>query len=136
MGPFLIGLRKNIYLRGVISAGEFYQSTKMVIGPAIDDAAAHYTSPNWIGVSATPSLSTLLSPSHAISGVIVQYKIPHKEGIEENGWALAWPYYAKQHGESYYRQVLSSECLIHRHHTEYQKYYYNTLRFYDFLTQQ
>lgn len=131
--PFLIGLERNIYLRGVISAGEFYQSSKMVIGPAVDEAAAVYTSPNWIGVSGTPAVTSLLRhyrPSS--SDALVQYDIPHKCGIEKNGWALAWPYYANHYYGIYYRNVLVSECRNHIGGKEYEKYYHS-LQFYDVL---
>lgn len=94
MAPFLTGLFKNIYLRGVISTGEFYQSTKMAVGPAIDDAATYYESPNWIGISVTPTASSLLSLSHDTSDLLVPYNIAYKGGMAKIGWALAWPNYA------------------------------------------
>ena len=93
--PFFAGLLKGIYFRGVISIGKFYQSQTLVIGPAIDEAAEWYTQPDWIGVSTAPSASfgieRLVEDGYDISKWFVKYSIPIKNGIEENGWAVAWP---------------------------------------------
>lgn len=95
MQPFFAGLLKGIYFRGVISIGKFYQSQKLIIGPAIDEAAEWYTRPDWMGVSTAPSASfgieMIVEQGVDISNWFVKYNIPTKSGIEENGWALAWP---------------------------------------------
>ncbi|MHB1546835.1 MAG: hypothetical protein ACYCV8_09295, partial [bacterium] len=49
--PFYEAIKKGIYLRGVISIGEFYLSDKIIIGPAVEEAAEWYEKSDWIGIS-------------------------------------------------------------------------------------
>lgn len=42
---FLTAISKNILLRGAISVGRFYRSDKLIIGPAVKDAADYYGKP-------------------------------------------------------------------------------------------
>jgi hypothetical protein len=93
--PFFYALLKGIYFRGVIAIGKFYQSSTLVIGPAIDEAAEWYTQPEWMGVSTAPSasfgLSRLEDQKADISKWFVKYDIPAKGGLQKDEWALAWP---------------------------------------------
>ncbi|MEW6686980.1 MAG: hypothetical protein AB1393_12390 [Candidatus Edwardsbacteria bacterium] len=94
--PFIHALLRRIYFRGVISIGKFCRSENFIIGPAIDEAAEWYTHPDWIGISTTPSasfgLDSLLEEGHPqFSKWFVRYNIPMRTGIEDKGWALAWP---------------------------------------------
>jgi hypothetical protein len=93
--PFILALMKSIYLRGVISLGKFHGSDRLMIGPAVDEAAEWYTQPDWIGVSAAPSawfgINRLIDQGFNISEWFVKYDVPMKSGKEEDGWALAWP---------------------------------------------
>lgn len=88
-------LISGIKFRGCISAGTFYKSKRMVIGPTVDEAAEYYDQPQWVGVSAAPSarlrLSALEAQDFPLSHLYLRYDIPLKDGqIEKNGWALNW----------------------------------------------
>ena len=48
-------IKEGIYLRGVISFGEFYISNSIIIGPAVEEAAEWYEKSEWFGVYTTPS---------------------------------------------------------------------------------
>jgi hypothetical protein len=93
--PFFFALLKGIYFRGVMAIGKFYQSSTLVIGPAIDEAAEWYTQPEWMGVSTAPSasfgLSRLEDQKADVSKWFVKYDIPAKGGLQKGEWALAWP---------------------------------------------
>ena len=56
---------KKIFLRGVISVGDFFllntERRFLIIGPAINEAKNLYESTKWIGISATPSASLILN---------------------------------------------------------------------------
>src|ERR687895_441470 len=96
IAPVLItAIFKGIYLRGVISAGEFYQSSELVIGPAVDETAEWYTNADWIGVSASPSahftIEKLVDVKINVSDWFVKYNIPTKTNSSEKGWAVNWP---------------------------------------------
>ena len=56
---------KKIFLRGVISVGDFFllntQRRFLIVGPAINEAAKLYESTKWIGISVTPSASLILN---------------------------------------------------------------------------
>ena len=54
---FVTALARGIYFRGVISLGEFFGSPKdkLLIGPAVDEAAEWANKPDWIGISTAPS---------------------------------------------------------------------------------
>lgn len=53
-------LNKRFPLRGAISYGEFNESKNIMLGPAIDEAAAWHESTDWIGVILTPSAQMYL----------------------------------------------------------------------------
>ena len=82
----------GIFFRGCISFGEFYSSEKIIIGPAIDEAAQYYELPQWIGVSATPSFFNLIENSSKFQQKdrLTKWDIPLKQGIEKKGWVINW----------------------------------------------
>jgi hypothetical protein len=90
IGLFVIhSMLEGIYFRGGISVGDFYKSDKMIIGPAIDEAAEYYTLSDWIGVSASPSAYNILHKmgrekmlSYNMGEPYVSYDIPLKSGVE------------------------------------------------------
>ena len=94
MSAFFVSLSKCIYLRGVISTGELYLSKDVIMGPAVEEALVWYTLPDWVGVSTTPrasfGLETFVEQGLKVPE-FVKYNIPTKTGVQENGWALAWP---------------------------------------------
>ncbi len=84
---------KEIFLRGAISIGDFYETGKMIVGSALFEAAEYYEQPQWIGISAAPSANLLLSnksPPIEAAELFVQYPVPLKIGLEPSGWALNW----------------------------------------------
>lgn len=95
--PLIIpsAIANNIYMRGAISLGQFYRLDKMLIGPAVDEAAQYYMLPEWIGVSAAPSfhdfLDELGDDGVTAKEFFVKWDIPMKNGIEKGGWAINWP---------------------------------------------
>jgi hypothetical protein len=96
---FPFALANKIYLRGAVSIGEFYKLDKMLIGPAVDEAAQYYMLPEWIGISAAPSLHYFLDNFNHndldAREFFVQWDIPLKNGIESHGWAINWPFKSK-----------------------------------------
>jgi hypothetical protein len=91
------GMIAGFYFRGCISVGKFYSNEKMIIGPAIDEAAQYYKLPEWIGVSASPTahnvLENLKGNQHYkkdFENNFYKYDIPLKSAIEKNGWAINW----------------------------------------------
>jgi hypothetical protein len=96
IAPMLVkAIFKGIYLRGVISVGQFYQSPTSIIGPAVDEAAEWYTNVDWIGVSASPSayftIEKLIEVKENVSNWFVKYQVPTKINSSEKGWAVNWP---------------------------------------------
>ncbi len=94
IATFVIGLLRGISFRGCISAGKFFTGEKIVIGPAVDEAARYSSLPNWVGVSAAPSMHVILDkleslPSYSVNS-FQRHDIPMKHGIEKNGWVLSW----------------------------------------------
>jgi len=86
------GIAYDIFFRGCISVGEFYSSDKIVIGPAIDEAAHYYELPQWIGVSAAPSTYKELEKSSDSfkSKYFSKWDVPLRNTIEKNGWIINW----------------------------------------------
>jgi hypothetical protein len=107
-GPFCRAILREIYFRGVISYGKYFQTESFILGPAIDEAAEWHSFANWIGISAAPSANFILSymfeealekkalGDNSLFEIMgeekfyVRYNIPLKNG-EYNGWALNWP---------------------------------------------
>lgn len=103
MYPFIGAFLRGFPFRGVVSAGEFYRSKNLVIGPAIDEAVGWYERPEWIGVSLTPSALYALEKHsefpRAVRRVLVPYNVPIKpdkqtKAVHHATWALAWPFEA------------------------------------------
>jgi hypothetical protein len=102
--PFLIGLFEGILLRGVIAAGDYYQTASaasqgpgslLTIGPAIDEAAEWYEQSDWFGVSTVPSASFVLDEGRELgkpqSESLVPYDVPLKSGPMLPSWVLDGP---------------------------------------------
>lgn len=92
-----LAMCENIFFRGCISIGKFYSSDKIIIGPAIDEAAQYYELPQWVGVSATPSFFNIIeeNPSFQNSTRVTKWDIPLKHTTEKNGWAINWVEFTK-----------------------------------------
>lgn len=91
--PFINSIQIGLLLRGIISYGEFHWSEKLIIGPAVDDAASHHDKVDWIGISSSPKLIRDINLSKInFNNSITYNKIPHKDG-HYPGLVLNWPIY-------------------------------------------
>ncbi len=136
---FRISILSHFYFRGCLSAGRFYRSENMIIGPAVDEAAEYYRLPEWSGISTCPSGSKILTDAEEMKASLydffIQSDIPLKNMIEKNGWALNWP---KSHSEDQtenqkLRQILYDESRMANGISAYFKIK-NTLDFYHWVT--
>jgi hypothetical protein len=88
VSPFVNSIYYRIFLRGVISVGEFYRSSRMLIGPAVDEAVQYFDLSNWIGLSISPITSKILDDyGMENSRHLVKYRIPYK-GFVKTYWVL------------------------------------------------
>jgi hypothetical protein len=131
----------HFYFRGCLSAGRFYRSENMIIGPTVDEAAEYHALPEWSGISTCPSASKILTDANEI-GVpqyvfFKQYDIPLKNMTEKNGWALNWanPQKKDQIKNTKLRQILYDESMKANGISAYFKFK-NTLDFYDWVNSQ
>jgi len=76
-------------LRGIVTYGRYYLSERLIIEPAIDDAAYHHDKLDWAGISLSPSLSMRVNNISSY-GVIHYKNIPHKKP-DYTGFVLNWP---------------------------------------------
>jgi hypothetical protein len=123
--PFIQSIKVRILLRGIISYGTYYLSERLIIGPAVDDAAHNYNQLNWIGVSLSPSLASRINNIEKVvtDSIIYYTSIPHKD-IPYPGVVLNWPDYDSDR-ECY--SILQSEGQSSPNHIKYE----NTFVFYD-----
>lgn len=129
MIPFCQAINDGIYLRGVISIGDFYESESSLIGPAIDEAVAWYELGDWFGVFLTPSASYLTDTfNHKFlkdeSAYLVKYNVPLKNKKEIETWALNWPHYLGLFSAKNSKQVLlnsfSKSTIFEDSYSKYQ----------------
>jgi hypothetical protein len=87
--PFIQSIKTRMFLRGIVSYGTYYTSERLIIWPAIDDAAYYHDKLNWIGISLSPTLS--VGAKNITTNSIVYYEnIPHKDR-PYRGFVLNWP---------------------------------------------
>jgi hypothetical protein len=90
-------LVQGILFRGSVSIGNFYvdDASNTVMGTAVTDAAAWYSSSDWIGINATPHatlvVQALLRGSKDLDNVLVDYPIPLKDRSSLILKAVNWP---------------------------------------------
>lgn len=89
-------LRKGFPLRGAISYGEFNESMNIMLGPAIDEAAAWHESTDWIGVILTPSAQMYIRDKQNIAYVTDYKHIPFKKGIKTLHKCIDWDFENKE----------------------------------------
>jgi hypothetical protein len=134
-----VSILHHFYFRGCLSAGIFYRSKNMIIGPAVDEAAEYYRLPEWTGISTCPSASKILTDAEEMKAssydFFIQYDIPLKTMIEKKGWALNWPKSRSkdQTQTEKVRQILYDESRMVNGISAYFKIK-NTLDFYDWVT--
>lgn len=91
------GIMEDVPLRGCVSCGSYFRSSdNLFTGRAVDEAAAYYSLPQWIGISAAPSANGALNKvmprlSYLDAGVYKRHDIPLKASVEQDAWALNWP---------------------------------------------
>ena len=144
MQPFSYSMGLDFFLRGTISYGMTFISPRLVLGPALDDAAEGHNMLEWIGIATTPCLSAYyLGNGYAKQTDNYSYypTIPVKKvGDNNNGYS---PLYFRRKG--YYeglalnlinqnnglRQLLTNKRNSHTK-LEIKCKYENTLAFLDY----
>ena len=91
------GIMEDVPLRGCVSCGSYFWSNDdLFTGRAVDEAAAYYSLPQWIGISAAPSANGALNKvmpnlPYLDGNVYKRHDIPLKASVEQDAWALNWP---------------------------------------------
>jgi len=128
--PFLRSMQYDFFFRGVISMGWFSDSSRMLIGPAVDEAATYYEAADWVGISISPSTHAILRnyTSYRRSNLITDYQIPQKKKNGVLASAVKWIKY--DYSNECYR-ILHNKAAenLKTNHNAYMKYK-NTLDFY------
>jgi hypothetical protein len=132
-------LKTSSYLTAGIPVSESFTPTKkfLFIGPTVDEAARCYNKSNWIGISSMPSATIHLNEID-IKADPMRYFVKidiSKYGVNENGWALAWPRYdtlqnsLNPTNESHIQYLEQQKNFYHDDEKVFPKYD-NTIRFY------
>ncbi len=115
---------KDIFLRGAVSFGPYYQEGPVFLGPAIDDVATWYERADWIGVIATPRTNYILDGfTHTHIGVenfaisqFIKYAVPIKNGSNLEMNVFNWPIiYQEMRGpkqktvEKFFRSIFANQ---------------------------
>jgi hypothetical protein len=96
---FVSALQKKFLLRGSVAFGDYFlgRDGRILVGPAVDEAASWHEQADWAGIILTPSAGRTVIPD-AVPGVISQfgalfmsYDVPMKTGGRSRLWALNWP---------------------------------------------
>jgi hypothetical protein len=135
---FVRSMHYDFFFRGVICMNYFSRSTRMLIGPAVDDAAQFYEVANWSGIAISPSLSSVLegNTETAKSTIIVPYSVPQGKTDYALNWAVNWTG-ADSYGRC--RNILIEKCRtyadkynVSHDFSDYNVYlkFKNTLDFY------
>lgn len=90
-----VEMLREIYFRGCISVGKFYEHKDgaIILGPAVDEAAQYYSLPNLIGVYTAPSAYSVierLGDNKEVNRLYIKYDIPLKDKIYKNGWMIKY----------------------------------------------
>lgn len=85
-------LHRGLPLRGAISYGNFIESDNIMLGPAIDEAAAWHESTDWIGVILTPSAQMYVR-TEKVRCIIADYTdIPFKKSNKTLQSCVDWDF--------------------------------------------
>jgi hypothetical protein len=81
--PFVRSMHYDFFFRGVITMGDFSRSSRKLIGPAADQSANFYGSPEWIGMSLSPLTGKWFENSMATneSNLIASYNTSQKKEV-------------------------------------------------------
>jgi hypothetical protein len=126
--PFIESLKTGMLFRGIVSSGWYFISDRLVIGPAIDDAAGHHDQLKWIGIAMSPTLNVPVQLTKGHSFVFYQ-TIPHKQLGHYGSFVLNWPNY-DEHGKCH--SMLQTERMQAPDNAKEK--YDNTFRFYEDVT--
>lgn len=102
---FAEAVRDGVLYRGAISAGKFYSSEDILIGPAVDEAADWAYRGDWAGVMLTPSAERITR--EAVGGDrqhpfgLVHWDVPVKSvtgqsNVLRGTFVVAWPLWAAE----------------------------------------
>jgi hypothetical protein len=132
--PFIESLKTGMLFRGIVSSGWYFISDRLVIGPAIDDAAGHHAQLKWIGIAMSPTLNLEMPAQLTKSASFVFYQtIPHKQSY--GSFVLNWPNYDDGGKCHFILQRERMEAIKEKPNDDKIKEKYdNTLRFYDYVT--
>jgi hypothetical protein len=128
---FIKSIENRIFLRGSITYGEFFESTKISIGPAIDECVLLHNNFEWIG------LSFLFNSYHHSSflnfdkNVLIYYdNLPYKgpNNRYNSNVCLNWPLYDKNNR---CLSILMKEKLKNINESSIYLKYNNTILFYN-----
>ena len=135
VGPlFTEAIRDGVLYRGAISAGKFYSSEDILIGPAVDEAADWAYRGDWAGIMLTPSAhrivrETVANHKQHVFG-LVHWDVPVKSAsgqssILPGSFVVAWPLWAQR-----IRSELDSLFLRPPVPLDVEIKHRNTIRFY------
>jgi hypothetical protein len=128
---FLKSMEYEFFFRGAIAMGYFSRSSRMLIGPAADEAAEFYDASNWVGICISPNTGMILDRQIVQKGsrnFLVKYNIPQKT-TTSLGWALNW---STQIFDNRHLQILTNKRDEYWRLGDSSKYlkYKNSLDFY------
>jgi hypothetical protein len=90
--PFITSIKNHMLFRGTISYGQYFISPRLLLGPALDEAAAHNNKLDWIGIALTPELAADISSiKFGTTSAIWFDKVPHKNLKTYRSAVLDWP---------------------------------------------
>lgn len=147
----LIGMVMGFYFRGCMGRGLFFPSPsgKLIIGPAITEAARYYDKMEMIGVVINPSLHKTLEGMMADNEIFREnlsfyyspYDVPMKYGVSKHHWMLKQvPHtdiskigYAKMKlGATTFTELVKKKIEENSTKPEIKKKWENTLAFFEY----
>ena len=101
---FAAGADCGFLFRGAVGFGDFYRGmqSRVLVGPAVDEAAEWYDKAEWAGIHLTPSTTRRPNPrnprnepSIAEAPLFVTYNVPLKQGGCVSATALDWTAFSR-----------------------------------------
>lgn len=142
---FLVyALSEGLFFRGVFSIGDHYRNADdgVILGPAIDDAAAWFEQADWIGIHATPHTSLRLEQwgwgAKIKNFLVIDYDIPMKTGkmrLKAVNWPKCYliddlsPIDKNQDPRKHVLEQLTSRAIPRGVESKH----YNTLEYFDYV---
>jgi hypothetical protein len=96
---FVSALHRGFLLRGAVAFGTYHEGRagRILVGPAIDEAASWHEQADWAGIILTPSAGRTVIPDAVpgiesqVGGHFMSYEVPMKGAGTSRLWALNWP---------------------------------------------